>query len=269
MYYWRMGPGCPAEYRQKTPEAQAALVKETEFAFKQAFTFCPYSPEAVYRYVNFLGQMAQAQEIAGNLPGALRYFDDAILVAQTCQKLDPYNGSITDLINTVKQWRDQASQHTEAVNSLEAMEETARTNPANVQNLVTVGNACLQMQQTNRAVQMFDQALARPEINLQEAQAVAMAYAQLQSYGKLESAVRKMVALAPNQPEPRCDLAALESLTGRASQALADLKIAMDLNAKRLAKDPTAPNLADTVANDPRFAAIRSSPDFQKLFGAH
>ena len=30
------------------------MTRETDFAFKQSFAFCPYSPEAVYRYVNFL-----------------------------------------------------------------------------------------------------------------------------------------------------------------------------------------------------------------------
>jgi len=64
--YWRMSPQCPAEYLQKTPAAKAALIRETEFAFKQAFAFCPYSPEAVYRYVNFLLQMAQTEEMTGH-----------------------------------------------------------------------------------------------------------------------------------------------------------------------------------------------------------
>jgi hypothetical protein len=50
MYAWRLSPQCPPEYRQKSPASQAALIRETDFAFKQAFAFCPYSPEAVYRY---------------------------------------------------------------------------------------------------------------------------------------------------------------------------------------------------------------------------
>ncbi|HTX20452.1 MAG TPA: DUF2723 domain-containing protein, partial [Candidatus Aquilonibacter sp.] len=61
MYAWRCFPrtpnypnGCPPEYCEKTPALQEALIRETDFAFKQSFAFCPYSPEAVYRYVNFL-----------------------------------------------------------------------------------------------------------------------------------------------------------------------------------------------------------------------
>ena len=48
--------------------------------FRQAFAFCPYSPEAVFRYVNLLA--------------STRRFDDALAVAETCRKLDPYNGQV-------------------------------------------------------------------------------------------------------------------------------------------------------------------------------
>jgi hypothetical protein len=113
MYYWRMSPGCPPEYRQKTAAGQQALIRETEFAFKQSFAFCPYSPEAVYRYVNFLLQMAQGEEVAGHFDRAGHYFDDAILVGETCKKLDPYNDSIKDLINTVKSYKVQLAGHAE------------------------------------------------------------------------------------------------------------------------------------------------------------
>ena len=43
------------------------MSKEAEFAYKQAFAFCPYSPEAVFRFVNLLIGHQQ--------------IDDALLVA--------------------------------------------------------------------------------------------------------------------------------------------------------------------------------------------
>jgi tetratricopeptide (TPR) repeat protein len=250
MYYWRMSGSCPPEYRQKTAAGQAALVRETEFAFKQAFAFCPYSPEAVYRYVNFLLQLAQSEETTGHPDKAIRYFDDGILVVKTCQKLDPFNASLGDLIKNIQTYK--------------ARDQQAGA-PSGVQNLLAQANTLMQMKQTNRAVGLFDQALASPEITAQEAQAVAVAAAQMQDYTRLGTALRKMVDLEPDLPEPRCDLAALESITGHSSAALADLKLALDLSAKRRAQDPTAPDLAASVRDDPRFASIRNLPEFRKL----
>ena len=60
-------------------------MQETDFAFKQAFAFCPYSPEAVFRYVNFLLQFNR--------------LDDAMIVAETCLKLDPFNDQVKGLVN--------------------------------------------------------------------------------------------------------------------------------------------------------------------------
>src|ERR1039458_9929359 len=37
VYAWRLGPQCPDEYRQKTIVGTQALVRETDFGFKQAF----------------------------------------------------------------------------------------------------------------------------------------------------------------------------------------------------------------------------------------
>lgn len=272
MFFWRCFPkspgnpsGCPPEYCQKTAAGQEALLKETEFAFKQAFAFCPYSPEAVYRYVNFLLQMAQMQAGTGHLDKADHYFDDAILVGQTCQKLDPYNTQITDLINSVKSYKAQTAERAKAFNQLDTMEATAHNDPSNVQNLVTLGSYYVQMQQTNRAEELFDQALARPEIKFPEAAAIAQYFAQFGNYPKLEAAIKKLVTLEPSQPEPRYDLAALQAITGDSAEALQNLKLALDMSAKRLATNPAARDLLAAVRTDNRFDRIRNLPQFQKL----
>jgi len=270
VYLWRCGlpgttPPCPDEYRQKTPASQAALIKETEFAFKQAFAFCPYSPEAVYRYVNFLLGMAQTEEFTGHTDEAVHHFDDAILVGETCQKLDPYNTQITDLINTVKSYKGQITVHSQAVNQMDAMESMARTNPANVQNLIMLGTAYLQGQQTNRAVELFATALGRPEIAFNEAAVVAQDFAQMGDYNNLETAVKKMVSIAPDQPEPRYDLAALQAIKGNSTEALQNLKTALDMSAQRLAKNPSARDLLDAARTDNRLDRLRPLPEFQKL----
>src|ERR1051325_7382048 len=61
------------------------MIREAEFAFKQAYAFCPYSPEAVFRYINVLISLGRV--------------DEARLIAFTSQKLDPNNRQMENLVN--------------------------------------------------------------------------------------------------------------------------------------------------------------------------
>ena len=94
IYSWRLGlapsgTGVPPQYIAKTEAERIRMMREADFAYKQAFACCPYSPEAVTRFVNLLyGE---------------RRFEDALLIAETCLKLDPYNGFMQGLVLNIKQ----------------------------------------------------------------------------------------------------------------------------------------------------------------------
>jgi tetratricopeptide (TPR) repeat protein len=259
MYFWRCFPrspgnpgGCPPEYLQKSDAAQKALIRETDFAFKQAFAFCPYSPEAVYRYINFLMPLGR--------------FDDAVLVAEICQKLDPENEAIVNLVNQLKKIREENAARVSAMGHLEDMEKLAQTAPSNVLNLVTLGATyLLSMQQTGRAATMFDLALTRPEIKPNEAGAVANYFAQMSDYPRLESALRKLAEISPAQAEPHYDLAALLAIVGKTDESLKTLGTALAMNGRELATNPSAHNLRATLAGDQRFDRVRGLPEFQKI----
>jgi tetratricopeptide (TPR) repeat protein len=251
MYAWRLGPSCPPEFRQKTPAGQAALIRETDFAFKQAFTFCPYSPEAVYRYINFL------------LP--LGRFDDAILIAKTCLKLDPYNDQITGLIKNLEDYKKQNDERSKAMGQIDQMENAARTNPGDVRNLIMLGVTYVQMQNTNRAIELFDQALASPKLTSADVGAIASYYSQMNNLPKLENALQKLADLAPGQPEPHYDLAALQAYLGQTAPAMANLKLAIDLSALRLKTNPAARDMLAEARKDPHLNSLRPLPEFLKL----
>jgi tetratricopeptide (TPR) repeat protein len=242
-------------YRPKSETEMEQLRKECDFAFKQSFAFCPYSPEAVIRYANFLFQFNR--------------FDDALIIAKTCHQLDPYNPQISDLIDQIGRIKQQIAGNAQVTAQLGQMETEAREHPTNVQNLLTLGDAYLQMQRTNEVVALLDQALTNPALTYNESAAVARLYSMLgYAYlGKLEPALQKLASLAPEQvrPEAYYDLAAIEAVLGKTSKALEDLRTAMDLNAKRLARDPKASDLAATNRTDPRFDALRTLPEFQKI----
>src|SRR5262249_45550907 len=98
VYSWRLGQppsgGTMPQQYMATGANRDLVEREADFAFKQAFAFCPYSPEAVYRYVQLLVNM--------------RRVDDALLVAQTAQKLDPYNTQFSYLIANLTNIKSQS-----------------------------------------------------------------------------------------------------------------------------------------------------------------
>jgi tetratricopeptide (TPR) repeat protein/uncharacterized protein with PQ loop repeat len=259
MYLWRcfqrspQNPGgCPPEYLQKTPASQAALIRETDFAFKQAFTFCPYSPEAVYRYINFLIPLGR--------------FDDAVLVAETCRKLDPENEQVIGLVNQLKLIKQESGLRAQQLGQLEAMDKMAQTNPANVPNLVSLGRTCFEsLLQTNRAIELFDLALTRPEIKAHEAEFIVQCFYQMGNYPKLETAMRKHIELSPEQSAAHYDLAALQVLLGKNDEAFKNLAVALEKNTRQRTTNATLPDLRAAVLGDTRFERVRALPEFQKI----
>jgi tetratricopeptide (TPR) repeat protein len=251
VYAWRLGPQCPDEYRQKTAAGAEALKRETDFAFKQAFAFCPYSPEAVFRYINFLLQYGR--------------IDDALLVVQTCHELDPYNDQVKGLVKQLGDIKNQSTNRAQIETQVQHMENEARTNPANLQNLLALAGIYIQMQQTNRAIELFDRALANPHITSNEAGFIAQKYAEMGNLTKLEAVLQKIVTLVPDQPEPWYDIAALNVVLGKPDQGFQNLRKSLDLSAQRIKGNPRARDLLAEARKDPRFDSVRNRPEFQNI----
>ena len=71
LYAWRLKHATDASEKER-------LAHETDFAFRQAWALCPYSPEAVFRYVNFL---LEQKRVA-----------DALIVAETATQMPAMQG---------------------------------------------------------------------------------------------------------------------------------------------------------------------------------
>jgi tetratricopeptide (TPR) repeat protein len=255
IYAWRLGVlsgvPTPSEYLPKNQNEQQQLMKEADFALKQAFAFCPYSPEAAFRYINFLIQFNR--------------LDDALLVAQTCLDFDPYNGQIAGLSKQLEDFKKQTSARTQTETELQRMQNEAHKNPANFKNIFDLAALYLQLQQTNRVIELFDQTLSSPNISPEAVGAVARFYAQIGDLVKLEGALEKLTVVVPDRPEPWYDLAALNAVLGKTNESFRYLRTCLDLSAKRLQRDPKARDLLAEVRKDERFDSLRSLPEFQKL----
>ena len=227
------------------------MIRETDFAFKQSFAYCPYSPEAVFRYVQFLMQFNR--------------LDDALIVAQTCLKLDPYNDQTKGLVNQLQEFKKQSAMRGQVEKQLQQMENETRNNPTNFQNIFKLAEIYLQMQQTNRVAALFDQALANTNIPPEGIGLIAQFYAQTGNLPKLESTLEILAKALPNRPEPWYDLAALKAVIGKNGEALQDLHTSLDLSAARLKTNSAARDLLAEARKDQRFDSLRNLPDFQKL----
>ena len=81
LYQWRASNAKSAAERQR-------MTVEADFAFRQAFAFCPRSPEAIFRYVNLL--------MSGDR------MEDARRVATTAASLAPDNSQLKTLVSQLR-----------------------------------------------------------------------------------------------------------------------------------------------------------------------
>ena len=256
LYQWRLA--------SKTDAGDKARLRaETDYAYRQAFALCPVSPEAVFRYVNFLVTQDR--------------LNDALLIVRTARKMDPENEQLIDLLSRLLNVRKQKNnnQSAEGVSAderLQKLQAEAAAHPTDFLNILALGSRYRQMQDTNRAAKlfkqaigMFDQALADPDIRPENVNAMAQISALTDDLPKLEVVLERLIVLKPGEPEVYYDLAALKAVLGKKSEAIANLKRALDLSAQRRQSNPAARDLAAEAAKDPRFNSLRNDPEFQSL----
>jgi len=254
IYAWRLNPDpltCPPEYRPKTAEEYERIRKEVDFTFRQALAFCPYSPEAVFRYVQFLAQFNR--------------MDEALLVAETCLKLDPYNGQVIGLVKNLRDSRDRVAEMNKMRGDFQRKEDEVRKNPTDFQAAFNLAAAYMNIQQTQQALVVLDNVLNSPNVNREAALFIADIYVKLNNWAKLEATLDRLVHIIPNEPEAWYDLAALKCSLGKTAEGIQNLTRALELSAKRLAANPKERDLLAESRKDARFNALRHLPEFQKL----
>ncbi len=220
IYIWRIGPDCPLELRPKTDAEFKRVLREADFACRQAFAFCPYSPEAVFNYVNLLMR--------------LQRLDDAILIVDTCQKLDPFNGQVNRVLHDLRNMKQgNASAPDPTKQNFEQLEKVAAANPADVQAALNLASAYLQNQDTNQALRVLNGILEQPAADARAFRVLVEAYA---SFGDNEGVQR-----------------AGEKLRARFAADPADFQAGVGLAdaLARLQRRPQALQVLDQVLNSP------------------
>ncbi|PYI82495.1 MAG: hypothetical protein DME26_17450, partial [Verrucomicrobia bacterium] len=264
-----------AEYQRKTAEYQRVL-READFAFKQSYAFCPYSPEAIFRYVNLLVSIGRVE--------------DARTIAVTSQKLDPLNANMDNLIQELNRisggprsaapgpvppvamtagGTSSASPQDQMAQQIAQLEAMVKENSNNLQAVYQLALGYAQIQQPDKALTLVDRLLNDPKADNTSLLFAAQICNSLNQLPRVEQALSHIAHSQPNSPEVWFDLAGVQALQQKETQAIDSLRLALNVSAKRLAKDSNAPNLHSNAMVDSRLNSIRQSPAFQQLIASY
>jgi tetratricopeptide (TPR) repeat protein len=246
LYYWRFT-------NTTNPAERERMARESDFAFKQAFAFCPYSPETVTRYIQLLA--------------LLNRMDDALRVAQTLQKFDPDSDFARSIVEQVRGWQAAHSAQVRAESQLGDLEKRYATNRADLKTAFDLVAAYVQTGRTNEAYAILDEWVARTNTEVGPLLSIANAYVQIGLYARAEPALQRLLKLLPDSPEIWYDLAGAQAAQGKIPEALQTLGVALQLDQRRRATNPAASNLTTLAATDPRFLSLRELPEFKRLVG--
>jgi tetratricopeptide (TPR) repeat protein len=246
LYKWRMT-------NARTAPEQQRMLKEADFAFKQALAFCPYSPEAVYRYIEILTSYQ-------------RRFAESLLIAETCLKFDQDNVAIQQMVAQLRQMVQQETAINQTQQRTDQLEKQFRVEGTTNGTVgLSLAAAYLQMQQTNQAFAVLDQLVTNPATDVNTMLQMADLFSKLQQPLRLEKALDSLLRLMPNEAEAWYDHAAIKALLNKTNDAVRSLTQALKLSNQRLAAAPAAKNLKLDAVADPRFNSLRQLPEFQAL----
>ncbi len=232
IYQWRAGllGGSAPPPPPLSQAARQQITREAEFALKQSFAYCPFSPEPIVHLMN----LYQVQN----------RWEDTRLLLKTAQKLDPHSDQIKYWLDITE--RAIADQHTLTGQHL-----------ARVQQLLQAGKS-------GEAETLLDMMAQEPRADADTLLKAAMSYVALGKPGKGAAAVHRLTEQNPNNWELWFYLARMQALDGKAGEAATALGKAFALNSSdRLTNQPTA-NLHDFVRQDKSFDPIRQTPEYQK-----
>ena len=228
IYAWR------AE-RATNPALQQRYLREAEFALKQAFAFCPYSPETVFNLSIMLASIGRV--------------DDALKVAKTCLAFDTENAGVHSLV-------DQITLHQQGGGRSPSAAAGAPIG-SNLSSAVQTAAALLQGGRSNEAIEVLDRTLT----NISDFNALMKLSEIYQSIGRLDRSKKTMqraIDISPTIPEGWFNLALVEIAegTGMAS-ARSNLDQALRLSDERLKTTPAAANLRKVWDEDSRYKQVR------------
>ena len=135
-------------------------------------------------------------------------------------------------------------------------------------NALQLAQTLAQMCQTDRVKQIADSLMTNAPNDANAVYFAVQIYSQLRDTPKLETALERWAQVSPT-PEAWLDLAAMKTMLNKQPQAVAALKMCLDLNARRLAANPKSSNIALLAKTDDRLKTLQGLPEVQQMLATN
>ena len=242
IYLWRLGMmngyPTPPQYLPRTEAERQQIIREADFALRQSFAFCPYSPETLWRYVDLLINIGRS--------------DDATLIADTCHKLDPNNPTIANLAEQLDRPHVLLKEH--------------EAHPDDFQIAFDLEAAYLGMRQDERAAELLNQIVANTNAPGPVIYEACQFYTMLHDNKGLERATTRFTQIQPDRVEAWLELAAMRAQLGMQTEALDAVRHALDANTRRRVTNQGSPDLRDKISTDDRLAGLHNTTEWKNMF---
>ena len=230
----------------RTQPERDRMMKETDFAYRQAVAFCPFSPEAVFHYVKFLADVGR--------------IDDAIIVAETCFKLDPDNSAVENLVNNLRDFKKRGMGV--GTSQIDKLEKDYHDNPANVQTAFSLMGAYMQMQQPGKALaiaEAMEKQVQENPTNTQLTFSLMGAYSQMQQPGRALAMADRLEKEIHDHPTNTQLALALIMNYQQMQQPARAVALADQMLANPGADEETIVNLAKFYAQTSNYAKLEAA----------
>jgi tetratricopeptide (TPR) repeat protein len=211
------------------------MVKQAEYAFRQALALCPESPEANFRLAQLCIEQGR--------------FDDAIDVMRHLQQRDPLNQKVVEAINQLesqKQLRGDVQQ----------LEQAHASAPNDVNPVLQLAQIYFKTGQADKIIPLCESYLKQTNLNANSMMQIAQLYVSLSQADRALTTLQMITNQYPQEGgQAYYAIALIHCVQGKADQALDALGKAIHLSAA----------FRDRARNDAQFGNLRGDPRFQKL----
>ena len=190
-----------AAKRDEMKQKQERMTREYVFALKQAWAFCPYSPEVLSHFTQLLLTLGYDEFKAGDKSAAQARRDDAIELVTTYERFDPESPMIKHLINGIQQFNSVLEGKPPAVEKglglsdqeiqqiqqqLVGLQQRHTANPDDPKVTLELATIYLRLKQNDQALKLIDSLVQQPGLEISTRFTVASVYKNLGQGAKAE-----------------------------------------------------------------------------------